>query len=166
MESIIPSETIREYMAENGYTFSDKEIASLIYAAKIPLFEKFARLRDLAKATTDDELSKEIISQIMSDKKALRKFEVSDKCFYAIQFDLEEEWVDMGYFLSFEAVLSHINDWCSFCRILKYKILDSTHKKISSYEEGYSNTCPVAISYYNEIGQLCEIESDEGNTYV
>jgi len=60
LETLVPSETVRRYILETGWTFTDMERAALLHHSDLPLEQKDSCLRDLQTRTEDEGLRKQL----------------------------------------------------------------------------------------------------------
>ena len=74
LEMLIPSETVRKYVMETGWTFTDKEKAALLYHGNRMWKEECSLLRTLADKTGDEELRGQITAWLEWHDKALWLF--------------------------------------------------------------------------------------------
>jgi len=60
LAAMVPSETVRQYILETGWTFTDMERAALLHHSDLPLEQKDSCLRDLQTRTEDERLRKQL----------------------------------------------------------------------------------------------------------
>jgi len=60
LATMVPSETVRRYIFETGWTFTDMEKAALLHHSDLPLEQKDSCLRDLQTRTEDERLRKQL----------------------------------------------------------------------------------------------------------
>lgn len=70
LEILIPSETVRKYVMETGWTFTDREKAALLYHENRQWKKKCALLQVLADKTDDEELREQITEWLEWHEKA------------------------------------------------------------------------------------------------
>ena len=58
LTAMIPSETVRNYVMESKWTFTDREKAALLYHGDLSLKEQYSRLGTLRDTTADKRLQK------------------------------------------------------------------------------------------------------------
>ena len=74
----IPSVTVRDYIPEHNWQFTDRQKAVIIYHSILPLRERIEMLRELAAITENSDLKEQITAYLTYIKKALRLFENND----------------------------------------------------------------------------------------
>jgi len=60
LAAMVPSKTVRQYILETGWTFTDMERAALLHHSDLPLEQKDSCLRDLQAKTEDEDLRKQL----------------------------------------------------------------------------------------------------------
>ncbi len=60
LAAMVPSETVRRYILETGWTFTDMERAALLHHSDLSLEQKCSCLRDLQTKTEDERLRKQL----------------------------------------------------------------------------------------------------------
>lgn len=68
LSAMIPSETVREYVRDTDWTFTDLQKAVLLYQSELPLEEKRSHLKDLYGKTADEKLQKELKDCLSDDR--------------------------------------------------------------------------------------------------
>ena len=74
----IPSVTVRDYILEHNWQFTDRQKAVIIYHSLLPIGERIEMLRELAAITENSDLKEQITAYLTYIKKALRLFENND----------------------------------------------------------------------------------------
>ena len=102
LEAMIPSGTVRQYVLETGWTFTDWQRATLLAHSWRPVEERLALLRRLREQASDEELCRQIavyedwIRQVMRELQDNR----GRRCVYALT--LEEDCDELAYFFDWE----------------------------------------------------------------
>lgn len=68
LNAMIPSETVRKYVQETVWTFTDTQKAILLYHCNLPLEKKLSYLKNLYNKTEDEKLQKELTDYLSDDK--------------------------------------------------------------------------------------------------
>ena len=97
MQDFIPSKDVRAYMQRTGFTFSDRDLASVIFQSDLPLAQRHEALEQLAQRSADSELCRQIGERIAYDRRAAERFAENDGRFL-YQLLLAEEGVPAGFF--------------------------------------------------------------------
>ena len=97
MQDFIPSKDVRAYMQRTGFTFSDRDLASVIFQSYLPLAQRHEALEQLAQRSADSELCRQIGERIAYDRRATERFAENDGRFL-YQLLLAEEGVPTGFF--------------------------------------------------------------------
>ena len=71
LTAMIPSETVRNYVMESGWTFTDRERAALLYHSDLSLKEQYSRLETLGDTTTDEGLQQQLTEYLEREKRAI-----------------------------------------------------------------------------------------------
>ncbi len=85
LAAMVPSETVRRYIMETGWTFTDMERAALLFHSDLPLDQKRSCLRDLQSKTEDERLRKQL-SEYLSQEGPFN--EERDGCFTYIFYEV------------------------------------------------------------------------------
>ena len=81
MFELVPSECMRKYYEETGFTFTDFQKATLIWNAPERNRQGILdALGELAEETDDERLKKQIDERLHYEEKALEKFEYGWGC--------------------------------------------------------------------------------------
>jgi len=78
LEAMIPSETVRKYILETGWTFTDFQKAALIFHNVPPLEKQCSLLRDLRGKTEDTVLRDQITEYFDVEERAFEAFKKND----------------------------------------------------------------------------------------
>lgn len=93
LEILIPSETVRNYILETGWVFTDKEKAALLFHNNLPLQEQHSYLRDLGAKTADKELREQITEYLDCKEQGFQAFKENENKnhIYVLRVKAEEE---------------------------------------------------------------------------
>lgn len=94
MQDFIPSKDVRAYMQRTGFTFSDRDLATVIFQSDLSLAQRHEALEQLAQGSADSELCRE---RIAYERRATERFAENDGRFL-YQLLLVEEGVPVGFF--------------------------------------------------------------------
>lgn len=165
LEVMIPSETVRKYVLETGWTFTDKEKATLMYMRynDLPLQELHTCLRDLGDKTADEGLREQITAFLKSEERAIQAFKgnLDGRCIYILQIKKNDDYWDTnyrtcGYFSAWNTALECGKRAESTFKIEKYVV--------DGVEEFDENTCchdSIATLRFNKDGELTGVHSSE-----
>lgn len=143
LEAMIPSETVRKYVMETGWTFTDREKAILLMMSDIPLKEQHARLRALRDNTEDSVLKERLTQYLDSEDKGIRELkENADRRYiYVLKLcdSAERDYYTVGYFYDYDAAYK--------CGLKKYQELKLYSFEVEKYliqETPEEDKCRVA----------------------
>ena len=112
LEILIPSKTVRDYVVETGWEFTDFQKASLLCHRELPLKEEYSYLKALGDCTADLTLRKQIAEYLGDMERGFQKFrENSGRHSIYVLKVMEEggfwdgEYLDSGYFFDWETAL-------------------------------------------------------------
>lgn len=89
---LVPSEYVRNYVLETGWTFTDAQKAVLLINGDLTLKEQYSRLQVLKENTTDQNLQKKIVGYLNKEELKFQIFkENSDKAYIYILKVKEED---------------------------------------------------------------------------
>lgn len=93
LNAMIPSETVRNYILETGWVFTDKEKAALLFHNNLPLQEQYSYLRDLSAKTADKELREQITEYLDCKEQGFQAFKENENKnhIYVLRVKAEEE---------------------------------------------------------------------------
>lgn len=97
MQDFIPSKDVRAYMQRTGFTFSDRDLATVIFQSDLPLAQRHEALEQLAQRSADSELCRQIGERIAYERRATERFAENDGRFL-YQLLLVEEGAPVGFF--------------------------------------------------------------------
>ena len=97
MQDFIPSKDVQAYMQRTGFTFSDRDLATVIFQSDLPLAQRHEALEQLAQKSADSELCRQIGERIAYERRATERFAENDGRFL-YQLLLVEEGVPVGFF--------------------------------------------------------------------
>lgn len=114
LEMLIPSKTVRDYILETEWTFTDFQKAALLCHRGLALKEEYLYLRALGERTDDGVLREQITRYLDEIEKGVEAFrENSDRrCIYVLKV-MEEggfwdgEYLASGYFFDWETALGN-----------------------------------------------------------
>ena len=113
LKILIPSETVREYMAETGWEFTDFQKAALLCHRGLLLKDEYAHLKALGERTADHVLREQITGYLGEIEKGFQAFrENGDRsCIYVLKVRQEGghwdgEYLDSGCFFDWETALA------------------------------------------------------------
>ena len=78
LKAMIPSETVRRYVLDTGWTFTDMQKAALLYHSSLPLEQRYSWLRALRAKTKDEVLQGQITEYLNYKEQGLQAFEEDD----------------------------------------------------------------------------------------
>ena len=163
LKAMIPSETVRNYVLETGWTFTDKEKAALLYHNNRLLREQQSYLRDLGNKTTDEELKEQIISHLRWEEQALQAFKENKdrRCIYILKVRedggyWDGEYLPCGYFFDWEAAFVFGSRGKSPFEIEKY-LVDG----VKEFDDGTCYHNSIAEARFNEDGEMICVSSNE-----
>lgn len=114
LERLIPSETVREYVRETGWKFTDFQKAALLYHRGLLLKEEHAYLKILGERTGDYILKGQIAEYLEGMEQGFLNFrENSDRRYIYVLKVREDggfregEYLVSGYFFDWEKALEH-----------------------------------------------------------
>lgn len=145
----IPSFTVREYVLEHNWQFTDRQKAVIIYHSILPLRERIEMLRELAAITENSDLKEQITAYLTYIKKALRLFENNDdrRFVYKVIFTEEDLNEKTGF-------TEDYYDYCEGCFInlsdaLKYTAESNlTNKAVyGSYRQFRIKKCSLFYDF-------------------
>lgn len=112
LELLIPSKTVREYVIETGWTFTDKEKAALICHGHLLWKEEYALIKKLGEETKDAALREQINAWLKWNDDALKTFKENKDRQSVYVLKVEEkggywdgEYLFTGYFFNWEEAL-------------------------------------------------------------
>lgn len=104
LNALIPSEDVRRFVLEKGYTFTDWQKAALFYHGELTIEEQFSWLRKLSESTSDTRLKRQIIEYLKREEQAIAVFmDNKDRDFLYILKCTEECYEDKMYFFDYSA---------------------------------------------------------------
>ncbi len=112
LELLIPSETVREYVRETEWTFTDFQKAALLYHRGLLLKDEYAFLQILGDRTTDQVLKGQIAEYLGELERGFQNFRQNGgrRCIYVLKVRedggfWDGEYLTSGYFFDWEAAL-------------------------------------------------------------
>lgn len=111
LKAMIPSATVREYVLESGWSFTDREKAGLLLHNDLPLNEQFCRLRSLRDNTDDNVLKEKITRYLNSEEQGLRELKENSDRYYIYVLKVcdsaDRDYYAVGYFIDYEAAYEY-----------------------------------------------------------
>lgn len=171
LKAMIPSETVRKFVLETGYSFTDMQRAALLYHSDLPLEEKHSRLEDLRDTTTDEGLRRQLTEYLDREKRAIQTFkENGDKrCIYVLKVwenggSHDGEYLACGYFFDWELAFEYGKKGNAPFQIEKYLV-----NGVSEFEDGTRSHTSIADIHFDKKGNAsffssCEIPDDNEQT--
>lgn len=154
LERLIPSETVREYVKETGWTFTDFQKASLLYNRGLLMKDEYTRLKELGERTSDYILQKQIADYLGGMEGAFRSFQESDRhCIYVLKVREEGGWWDgeylaCGYFSDWRKALAYGKKEKAPFEIEKY-----TADDVDIFEDGTCTCHPDTGMRFDKDGE-------------
>ena len=164
IESIIPSNTMREYHKEIGYEYTDKTLAAMITWSSIPLFRKVDELKRIKGRCSDTSFEKELENYIAYLEYSYKGFVYNNEkeSIYVlyVQWDEESDYEENGYFLNFRDALEFSKRSGSVeKRIDKIRPVKSADEYKGDEEEFMSNE--IGYMGFDKDGEIIFCESYE-----
>ena len=132
LKILIPSETVREYMAETGWEFTDFQKAALLCHRGLLLKDEYAHLKALGERTADHVLREQITGYLGEIEKGFQAFrENGDRsCIYVLKVRQEGghwdgEYLDSGCFFDWETALACGKKEKAPFEVEKYRVDDT-----------------------------------------
>lgn len=114
LEILIPSKTVREYVLETGWEFTDFQKAALLCHRGLLLKDEYLYLRALGERTTDHVLQKQITEYLGEIEKGFQAFRENSgrRCIYVLKVREEGgpwdgEYLDEGCFFDWETAYEY-----------------------------------------------------------
>lgn len=155
LEVLISSKTVRDYVMETGWTFTDFQKASLLCHRGLSLKDEYSYLKNLGEHTTDHTLREQIMKYLGEMDKGFRAFRenIGRRYIYVLKVREEGgfrdgEYLDSGYFSDWETALGYGRKECAPFEIEKYLVDDMTVS-----EDGPCSRHPDAWLRFNRDGE-------------
>lgn len=111
LEAMIPSSTVREYVLESGWSFTDREKAGLLLNNDLPLNKLFCRLRSLRDNTSDIVLKEKLTQYLNSEEQGLRELKENGDRYYIYVLKIcdsaDRDYYAVGYFFDYESAYEY-----------------------------------------------------------
>ena len=114
LEMLISSKTVRDYILETGWTFTDFPKAALLCHSGLPLKEEYSYLRALGERTDDGGLWEQITGYFEEIEKGFEAFRENSGRRYIYVLKVmeeggawEDEYLASGYFFDWETALGN-----------------------------------------------------------
>lgn len=111
LEILIPSKSVREYILEAGWKFTDFQRAALLCHRGMLLKDKYSHLKALGEHTADHILREQIVEYLEGMEKGIQTFRENDdrRCIYVLKVKgdggrWDGEYLDSGCFFDWENV--------------------------------------------------------------
>ena len=78
LKAKIPSETVRQYVLDTGWTFTDMQRAALLYHSGLPLEQQCSWLRTVRDKTKDECLRKQITEYLNLKEQGFQAFKENE----------------------------------------------------------------------------------------
>ncbi len=104
LEAMIPSGTVRQYVLETGWTFTDWQRATLLAHSWRPVEERLALLGRLSGQTSDEELHRQITAYVDWVEQVIRELQDNRdrRCVYALALEEDCDTPPAAYFFDWE----------------------------------------------------------------
>lgn len=120
---------MKNEIEKNGFSFSDFNIASIIYNWRLPYVEKIGLLKQIAAETSDEVLKLQINQRIDVDNLQLDKFkENTPQCVFVLQYP---DHSIHGIYGEFSMACKHISEMKSDFSICKFQVISEKQPPIS-----------------------------------
>lgn len=162
LEILIPSETVRKYISETGYTFTDWQKAALLYRQDQPFNAAREALCLLRDTTNDIALEYQLAQYLSREEKAFEMLkENPDKDFIYIVTYKDEDSEETGYFFDYEMALKYGMETKVAFSIEKHLVC--AEKVMEQFKDGKYYDYPIAIIHYDENGDVEYFDSTESD---
>lgn len=163
LNAMIPSKTVRKFVLETGYSFTDMQRAALLYHSDLPLEEIHSRLEALRDTTADEGLRRQLIEYLNREKRAMQTFkENGDKrCIYVLKVQEnggshDREYLACGYFFDWEVAFEYGKKENAPFQIEKYLV-----NGVSEFEDGTCSHTSIADICFDGEGNAGFLSSRE-----
>jgi len=163
LKAMIPSETVRSYVVESKWTFTDREKAALLYHSDLSLKEQYTRLGILRDTTTDEGLQKQLTEYLEREKRAIQAFKENDAkhCVYVLKVREnggfhDGEYPACGYFFDWNVAFEYGKKENVPFQIEKYLV-----NAVSEFEDGTCSHTSIADLHFNKNGEASSFSSRE-----
>lgn len=168
LELLIPSETVREYVRETGWTFTDFQKAALLHHRGLLLKDEYAYLQILGDRTTDQVLKGQIVEYLGELERGFQNFRQNSvrRCIYVLKVRedggfWDGEYLAVGYFFDWETALVYGKKEKKPFEIEKY-LVDG----VAVFEDGTcSHHSTAGIRFDREGEAVCLWNSEEMSDY-
>lgn len=115
LEILIPSKTVRDYVVQTDWTFTDAQKAALLahgWISDLPLSDQLSHLKTLRDSTDDTELKAQITTYLDRMERSLHELmDYRDNCIYVLKIE-NDEYGDNYHHISPEG---YYFDWDTAC---------------------------------------------------
>lgn len=104
LEAMIPSKTVRQYVLETGWTFTDWQRAALLAHSWHPVEDRLALLGRLSEQTADEELRRQISVYVDWIGQVIRELQDNRdrRCIYSLTLEEDCDDPPVAYFFDWE----------------------------------------------------------------
>ena len=132
LEAMIPSETVRQYVLETGWIFTDWQRAALLAHSWRPVEDRLSLLRRLSGQTSDEELRRQIAVYVDWVEQVIRELQDNRdrRCVYVLKLEDEDNGDDYrcitpgAYFFDWETACECGRKSGGRFEIEKYRVAD------------------------------------------
>lgn len=165
LEKLVPSETVRKYITETGWTFTDRQKAILLYNNRSGLLLREEHLfwRNLKEGTADEELRAKITAYLAYEEQGIRLFKENEdrRCVYVLKVREEGgfwdgEYLPRGYFSGWETAFRYGKKEAALFTVEKYRV-----DAAGEFEDGTCAHHPIAELGFDKNGEILFIASSE-----
>lgn len=163
LTAMIPSETVRNYVMESKWTFTDREKAALLYHSDLSLKEQYTRLGNLRDTTTDEGLQRQLTEYLEREKQAIQAFKENavKRCVYILKVQEnggfhEGEYLARGYFFDWNVAFEYGKKENVPFQIEKYLV-----NAVFEFDDGTCNHTSIADLHFNKNGEASFFSSRE-----
>lgn len=161
LEILIPSETVRKYVSETGYTFTDWQKAALLYRQDQPFSEAREALHLLCDTTDDTTLEYQLAQYLSREEKAFEMLkENPDRDFiYIATYKDDADTEETGYFFDYEMAFRYSTETKVAFSIEKHFV--ASEKVVKQFYADKYYDYPVAVIHYDENGKVEYFDNTE-----
>ena len=163
LELLIPSETVREYVRETGWTFTDLQKAALLCHRGLLQKDEHAHLKALGEQTADCALKGQITEYLGGMERGFQAFKENSSKRHIYILKAQEEggfwdsrYIVCGYFFDWEMAFEHGRKEKAPFEIGKYLVNGAGES-----EDGGCCHYPVAWARFDRDGEMLLIECRE-----
>lgn len=160
-EILIPSDTVRKYISETGYTFTDWQIASILHLRDYPETAVRESMRSLEETADDLSLKEQLTVYLTREDMAYQMLkENPDRDFiYIVTYKEDADTEEMSYFFDYESALRYGMGTKVAFRVEKHLVCDE--KVMDQFDDGEYRDYAFATICYDENGKIDYFDSIE-----